>query len=211
MKTKPLSSTARPKERSVCSTSLPAEYARIGQEHQKALRERAARSVLGASVIRVFKKKTKFPMMRHLAEKVDLDGLKVIKNQKAYRKWFKRELDRLAHVIRKNNKRNKRINPGYKWGHASKVLCLYVRDVVLCSRYFKDADAKRIEEWLYVPVDGIVIKKLKSLDVKLPFKKIREIATTRNFYLVQEKILGEAARKADVPRVWFDDVWGSRP
>lgn len=150
-------------------------------------------------------------MMRHLADKVDLDGLKAIKSPKAYRKWFKRELDRLAPVIRKNNKQNKRINPGYKWGHASKVLCLYVRDVVLCSRYFADADAKRIEEWLYVPIDGIVMRDLKSLGERFPFEKIREIATARNFYLVQEKILGEAARKAGVPRVWFDDVWGSRP
>jgi len=211
MNTKPHSSTARPKERPVCSASLPAAYGRIGREHQNALRERAARSVLGASVIRVFNKKTKSPVMRHLADKVDLGGLKVIKSQKAYRKWFKRELDRLALVIKKNNKRNPRILPGLKWGHASKVLCLYVRDVVLCSRYFTDADATRIEKWLYVPIDGIVMKELKSLGGRLRFGKIREIATARDFYLVQEEILGEAAREAGVPRVFFDDVWVSRP
>jgi len=43
----------------------------------------------------------------------------------------------------------------------------------------------------------------------LPFKAIKEIDTTEKFYDVQE-LLGEAAAKVGVPRVWFDDNWGDR-
>ena len=42
---------------------------------------------------------------------------------------------------------------GYKWGHATKILTLYIREFVLNSRYFTDAQVQAILPWLYVPID----------------------------------------------------------
>jgi hypothetical protein len=51
--------------------------------------------------------------------------------------------------------------------------------------------------------------RLRKLGMKLAFDRIREIDTAERFFGVQQQ-LGEAARKVDVPRVWFDDNWGDR-
>jgi len=89
-------------------------------------------------------------------------------------RWFDIQLDRLARAIKPLNSRNHRIAPGEKWGHATKILTLFVRDLVLKSRYFHDKDAKRIPQFLHAPIDGIVIKRLRKLGVRLPFSKIKE-------------------------------------
>lgn len=39
---------------------------------------------------------------------------------------------------------------------------------------------------------------------------IKEIDSAEKFFGVQDS-LGEAAKKARVPRIWFDDIWGMRP
>jgi hypothetical protein len=77
------------------------------------------------------------------------------------------------------------------------------------SRYFTDADAARISPWLYSPIDRVVIDRLRKLHGLLPFRQIKGINTPEKFYLVQD-LLGQAAAKVGVPRVWFDDNWGDR-
>ena len=44
---------------------------------------------------------------------------------------------------------------------------------------------------------------------ELNFSQIKQIDSRKDFYSVQN-ILGEAAQKAGVPRIWFDDNWGDR-
>ncbi len=63
--------------------------------------------------------------------------------------------------------------------------------------------------WLYVPIDGINIRRLRHCGLSLDFAKIKEVDTPQKFYSVQE-LLGEAAKRAGVPRIWFDDNWGDR-
>jgi hypothetical protein len=79
------------------------------------------------------------------------------------------------------------------------------------SRYFTDADAARISPWLYSPIDRVVIDRLRKLHGPLPFRlqQIKDIDESEKFYLVQD-LLGQAAAKVGVPRVWFDDNWGDR-
>jgi len=187
---------------------LEKEFERINLNHHKALKATAARVVLGSSVIRVFKEGTKKKLMPVLV-RIRIDELFKVKNQKQFKLWFGKELNKVAVAVRKTNRSNDRIYPGYKWGHSTKILTLYIREMVLNSRYFNDSQVKRISNWLYTPIDSIAIKRLWKLDIKLPFNNIKEIRTSTMFYGIQDMLV-KAARKVNVPRVWFDDNWGDR-
>jgi hypothetical protein len=188
---------------------LEKEFLRIKSAHRKALKNTASRSVLGPSVMRVYARGTRNALMPVLAEEIDIDALTAIRHQEAFSRWFDTQLGRVARAIRPLNSRNDRIAPGAKWGHASKILTLFVRDLVLRSRYFTDKDARKISRFLHAPIDSIVIKRLRKLRVHLPFSRIKDIDSRKKFYDVQES-LASAARKAGIPRVWFDDNWGDR-
>ncbi len=186
---------------------LDAEFVRIHDCHRDAMRMRMARSVLGASVIRVFAPDTKAGLQKTLYA-VPIDDLLDV-GQLGFRQWYEEQLERVAVEIRIRNSDNSRLLPGLKWGHSSKVLYLYLVGLVEQSRYFSDKDCRKIAPWLYVPIDGVVIDRLRKLGVQLPFRKIREIDTSEKFYSVQDH-LHEAASKIDIPRIWFDDNWADR-
>lgn len=189
------------------SGALEAEFARVRREHRSALRMRFARANLGSSVIRVFAKGTK-PGLLQVLQSLPVDELPSL-NRQGFEAWFDAQLERVSKELRKLNAENVRLQPGLKWGHAAKVLALYVRDLVAHSRYFDDRIARRIEPWLYVPVDGIVIRRLRRLGIRFGFSEIRQINSRAKFLRVQE-CMGAAAAKAGVPRVWFDDNWADR-
>jgi hypothetical protein len=119
------------------------------------------------------------------------------------------DLSSLARVISKTNRGNNRVYPGYKWGHGTKILCLFLRDTVLHSRYFPDGKAERLRYYLYAPVDNIVIRKLRELVYAPPFRQIKGIDSSKKFYDLQDA-LGKASSQVGVPRIWFDDIWGER-
>lgn len=187
---------------------LVEEYRRIAQNHQDAILLRVARIILGPSVIRVFRSGTKEDLIPVLVA-MKVDELKHMRQETEFVEWFHQQLDQVALAIRKKNKDNPRVNPGYKWGHAAKILTLFIRDLVHCSCYLNSSTIKRVNPWLFNPVDGIVIKRLRHLDCRLPVRTIKEINSRRKFDTIQD-LLGLAARQAKVPRVWFDDIWGDR-
>jgi hypothetical protein len=187
---------------------LVEEFQRIKKQHREAQRSRCARTTLGPSVMRVYAKGTR-DALSELLPKLDVDVLTHIADQNQYNAWFDLHLKRIAQVIDKHNSRNMRIRPGLKWGHAAKVLALFVRDLVMYSRYFSDSEARRISFFLHAPIDSIVIARLRTLRVQPPFARLKEIDTRNKFYFVQTS-LEKAATKHKVPRVWFDDNWGDR-
>jgi len=188
--------------------NLVGEFQRIRDNHERALQKAAARAVLGSSVIRVFASGTKKHLLPVLAA-VPVDKLVELNDASEFKSWFEGQLEIVAQEIKQRNPNNSRIYPGYKWGHAAKVLNLYLWEVVLGSRYFTDSEMSRIRPWLYVPIDGLVIRRLRQMGLRLPFAKIKEIDSPEDFYFVQD-LLGEAAAQVGVPRIWFDDIWGDR-
>lgn len=188
--------------------ALDDEFRRIKAQHSEALRKTIARVVLGPSVMRVYAKGTRDALLPVLAD-LDVDGIAQFKNQEQFSEWFDEHVGRIAKIIDRHNPRNTRIRPGLKWGHATKIMALYARDLVLSSRYFSDGDAAKISAFLHVPVDSIVIGRLRQLGVRQSFTKIKEIDTRQKFYGVQEA-LASAALTHNIPRVWFDDNWGDR-
>jgi len=187
---------------------LEEEFERIARGHRDAHRARAARSVLGPSVVRVFAAGTK-PGLQARLEQIPVDDLKTIVDAEGFRVWYEKQLQSVAIEIRKRNATRARILPGIKWGHSGKVLSLFLRDLVEHCRYFTDAESGRIVPWLHVPVDSLVMKRLKRCGVALPVQQIKKIATAKQFYAIQD-CLEEAAQRAGIPRVWFDDNWAKR-
>jgi hypothetical protein len=188
---------------------LVQEFKRLKRGRELALRKRSGMSVLGASVIRVFKPKTKEHLVKLLCT-VPVKELASIKSEQKYRFWFEKQLSRVALCIKRTNAHNRRIYPGYKWGHARKVLNLYLRDIVHNSPYFHDSVVTRLGFWLYVPIDGILLRRLRELDCKTGLKAIKDIDTAEKYFRVQD-ILSRAAEKVGVPRILFDDNWMERP
>ena len=186
--------------------SLHHEFNRISRDHSSLVAQHASQVVLGASVMRVFVPQTKKDLLPFLPA-LPLLELEEINNQEGFEKWFTLQLNRLARRILLKNKDNPRVNPGYKWGHGTKILSLYLREVVLNSRYFNDRTTRKISPFLYVPIDSKIMDKMRKLGFKLPFNKIKDIHTKQQFMQIQQ-ILGDAAAKVQVPRIWFDYIWG---
>jgi hypothetical protein len=155
----------------------------------------------------VFRQNTKPGLLIVLAG-LPVDELAVV-NQTGFSEWYEQQLVTVSEELWVHNSENPRVQPGLKWGHATKVLSLFLRDLVLHTRYFPDKDADRIERWLYAPLDSIVMARLRFLGLTLQFRKLRQIDTAQKSYSVQEA-LRTAADSVEVPRVWFDDNWASR-
>ena len=193
---------------SIDNRKLVDEYKRIKKNHLEAERHFFARINLPSSVIRVFNEGTKRYIHDVLLE-LDIKSLGHIRNQSEFKSYFEEQLELLSHIIYKTNKNNNRIMPGYKWGHSTKILCLYLRDFVIHSRQFNESTSNCLSYLLYTPIDNIIMKKLRQVGYKVPFKSIKEIDTPSKFYDVQEALY-EASSIVRVPRVWFDDNWGQR-
>jgi hypothetical protein len=187
---------------------LVEEYRRISEHHWQAERNFFARVVLPSSVVRVFRAGTR-PKLLDALVTAEIDNLNSVTSQAQFKQFFESQLCRLARVISRTNAGNPRVYPGYKWGHGTKILCLFLRDTVLHSHYFSEDRANRLSRYLYAPIDNIVISRLKELGYETPFTSIREIDSPEKFYGVQDD-LRNAARSVGVPRVWFDDNWGQR-
>jgi len=79
---------------------------------------------------------------------------------------------------------------------------------VLSSRYFSDTDAAKVSAFLHVPIDGVVIRRLRSLASGSRSLRLKR-SIPEESYAVQEA-LAVAALDHKIPRVWFDDNWGDR-
>jgi hypothetical protein len=197
--------------------SLEEEFKRIKENHRKAIRTRVARVCFSGSTGRVFESRTSNKIEDRTSTKIkkvllniDIDHLLNIKSQEHFKRWFETNLDSVFNAIPEKTSHGNTISIGARrWGYATKILNLYLRDMFENCRYFTYEQAERVIKFLYVPFDRIVMGKLQDSGVPLPFSQINEIDTPEKFYSVQN-LLEEGAQKAGVPRVWFDDNWGDR-
>jgi len=183
---------------------LENEFRKIGKKHKEALKKREATVCFGASTIRVFKPNIKDEIKKVLY-KIDIGRLEDI-GKNDFHNWFEKNLKKVAKKIPHETSKKKKISDGSrKWGYAAKILNLYLRGIVLGNHYFTYKQVEKIEKLLYVPIDSKIIDAVKE-HINLDFNKIKDVNTSEKFYKVQNA-LGEAALKAGVPRIWFDDKW----
>lgn len=189
---------------------LEGEYRRIQESHRAGVKSTVVRMSLPGSIVRVFQKGTKVDLVRYLTS-IPVDELLKLRGEHEFRDWYQTQLDKVADAIAVRNPPggSSRIYPGMKWGHAAKVLAVYLHNLVAYSRYFSDAEAREIEPLLTCPVDGLVLARLRFVGERLPATSIRMIATQQDHWAIQDRLQTVAA-KVGVPRIWFDDNWGYR-
>lgn len=167
----------------------------------------SVRAVLVPSVTRVLKKGNRKRVERWLAA-LDLTQLLRITTEGGFRDWFYPTTEALSHVMalrRRRGESPKGRGPDPRWGHAAKVLCLLVREAVLFRRCFGPVLARRMEPWLYVPIDREVIDRVKACGITAP-DRIRRF-DRQTFSDLQDR-LAVAAKKVRARRIWFDDLRG---
>ena len=191
--------------------NLEEEFQRIKQNHRRAIIARVARICFSGSTGRVFPEKARATSrIKTVLQGINVDDLPTIDSQDAFKKWFEKQLGAVAAIIPDvTSKREKLTDGARRWGYGTKILSLYLRDIVEHCRYFTPDQAEKARKWLYAPIDGIVMKRMRECGVSLAFSKIMEIDSSNKFYDMQDR-LGEAAEAVGVPRVWFDDNWGDR-
>lgn len=190
------------------SDELVAQIKEYKRREKTAIVERQALSVLGSSVIRVFRKKSKEQIRDALLD-INVEQFARCKDQHSFDRLFLSALSRVDTAILVKNKRNSKVGKGHKWGHAGKITNLFLRGLVLHSRYFDDKTAERVARFLYVPVDRVVLDKLRKCKVKVAPKGIKDIDSQKEFFAIQ-KVIDQAAQKVNCPRILFDDAWSER-
>ena len=189
----------------VLPPELVVEFRRLETRHNSNLVvERTAFVALGPSLIRAFKKGTKRDVIPALL-KIDLNRFAKCKSREEFRPFFEDELKKVYHALALKPENIEKHGNGLKWGHATKILCIYLRDLVLYSRYFDEETAKRLESLLYNPIDRVVMDRLRDLGVDPGASGIKDIDTADKFWRLQ-RILDEAAKLANTIQIRFDDV-----
>lgn len=171
--------------------------------YKQAIKKRIAKIILGASVIRAFKKETKTGLLDCLI-KIDVDSLIPIQTATEYDKWHSRKITAVYNCLLKNNiGKFKDHLEGLKWGHATKVFNLYIGHLYFYSPYFQETKRKsKVNQFLHVPLDSKVFEALRQSDIEVP-KSIKTInvALYRNI----QQSLRLAAYKNGVDPLRFDD------
>lgn len=181
------------------------QFRQIKVRMEKTAVKRTALITLGPSLIRVFEKKTKKDLRKAL-ESVQIKKLRDIKNESDFKNFYVNNLNRIKKAVLKRNAKNKKLGNGLKWGHCTKVLSIFLREIVLRSRIFPDADVKRLEPFLYAPLDSKVLRRLRNCGLPKVPRRINELGTASQFWRLQESIK-KAASPADLFAVNLDDIW----
>lgn len=167
--------------------------------------KRTALVTLGASLIRVFEKKTKEDLLEVLGS-VPIADLRKINSESKFETFYKLQLNRIERAVLKRNAKNKKLGKGLKWGHCTKVLSIFLREIVLRSRIFPDTRVDQLKPFLYAPLDSKVLRRLRKCGLAKVPHKINKLKTARQFWELQESIR-KAAKEAGTFAIYLDDVW----
>ncbi|MBN2315273.1 MAG: hypothetical protein JXM79_15190 [Sedimentisphaerales bacterium] len=194
--------------------TLEETFHHIDDNHKDAIIKHVAKVCFTGSTGRVFPKaknksqKSANEKIKEALTNIAVDELLRIKSQKKFEEWFEEKLENVTKKIprkmsqqdKKTGKHIKINDDARKWGYGAKILCLFLREIVLHCRYFTPEEAVKVRRWLYCPIDSKIIKRMK---------KCNDVPKDR-FDTVQ-KLLGDtkAVKKEGIPRIWFDYVWSS--
>ena len=97
---------------------------------------------------------------------------------------------------------------GLRYGHATKILNIYIGLLVFYSTYFDPKQVNTVKHFFHVPLDSKVFKDLRRCSVKNVPKTIKDIDET-SYYRLQ-KLIREAALKQNLPPFYLDEYsWTS--
>ena len=185
--------------------SLEAIYGELNNPlfYKRAVKKRIAKIILGSSVIRAFEKDSK-PLLLNCLINLEVDTLATIKTESEYDKWHSRKITSIYNCLLKTNKRKFKKNlVGLKWGHATKVLNLYVGHLYYYSPYYGKLKRKfKAHLFFHIPLDSKVFAALKKCNVDVP-KNIKTINVV--IYKEIQNTLRKVAQKKRVDPLRFDE------
>lgn len=184
-------------------TALEHKLKQQARQEQASIVTRKVRTCVGASTWRALANNTKLDVTPIL-QTVDLNRFRACNTETEYRRFFCDELSRVDRAVRRKNSKVQ----GRKWGYSAKILCLFLRGMVLHTRYFDDKNMARLKRFLYVPVDRIVLKEIRKMGLN-PGSRAIKTMTKDTFWSIQKWLI-EAASNVKVSPVIFDDVWSDR-
>ncbi len=183
--------------------ALEKQLRKQGRAERKSIVVRQAKTCIGPSTWRTLAAETNDDVAPALKQ-IDLKKLVACRKPAEFRKFFCEELKRVDRALARKNKTVK----GRKWGYGTKILSLFLRGMVLHTRYFDYKVVERLTPLLYVPVDRIVLNNLRKAELDTRCRAIKDMSQ-ETFWQIQEW-LAEAASNVGVPSIIFDDVWSNQ-
>ncbi|MGA2150769.1 MAG: hypothetical protein ABSG44_09825 [Thermodesulfobacteriota bacterium] len=187
------------------SKNLVELFGEVKNQQKYAAIRRTGLVTLDASLIRVFEEKTKDDILSVLVS-VPIEDLRKISNESEFKTFYKQQLDRIENAVLRKNARNEKLGKGLKWGHCTKILSIFVREIVLRSRICSNKEVKRLVPLLYVPLDSKVLGKLRGCGLSEVPNRIKDLSTAKQFWNLQE-LVRKAAKQAGTSAIYLDDVW----
>ena len=97
---------------------------------------------------------------------------------------------------------------GLRYGHATKILNIYVGLLVFYSPYFDPKKVKTVKHFLHVPLDSKVFKDLRRCTIKPVPKTIKDI--DESSYNRLQEVIRKAALEKKLPPFYLDEYsWTS--
>ncbi len=171
--------------------------------HKGLIKKRIIKIILGSSVIRALPAGTK-PILMPCLESLPVYELLKTNSQKAFNIWHKKQVAKVKKCLIRCNKESKRFDKDEQlFGHAAKILNLFLSHLVLYSAYFSQHVIIKTKYFLHVPLDRNVFSAIgvdESLKAPTSIKSLK----SKTYYLIQDAIR-ESAAKSDLPAIYFDE------
>ena len=103
---------------------------------------RIIKIILGSSVIRAFSKGTKPLLMKGL-KAIPINEIDQLTTQTEFDSWHKSQVGKIQTILVRGDKETARFGNGELYGHAAKVVNLYIGHLLLFSQYFKKVTINR--------------------------------------------------------------------
>jgi hypothetical protein len=167
------------------------------------IKKRIIKIILGSSVIRALPPKSK-PSLMTCLDSIALKQLHEVNSQETFDIWHKKQVSKVEACLVKCNAKSQRFEKDEQlFGHAIKVLNLFMGHLVLNSEYFSQEVKARTKYLLHVPLDSKVFSALKN-EPGLNVPKYIKSLTPGTYQAIQKKIR-EFATKANLPSIYLDD------
>ncbi len=163
---------------------------------------RIIKIILGSSVIRAFSKGTKPLLMKGL-KAIPINEIDQLTTQTEFDSWHKSQVGKIQTILVRGDKETARFGNGELYGHAAKVVNLYIGHLLLFSQYFKKVTINRVKHFLHVPLDRKVFIALKGEKSIIVPKSIKELIP--GTYDSIQNAIRKHALNAGLPAIYFDE------
>jgi hypothetical protein len=174
------------------------------QQHLDALVRRRIKFVVEkGAMARLFRAGKHQALQEELFQKLKPSQLASIRTRVDYDSWFVRtiESDNWKRFSRNGLAKD-------RWAYFAKLVNIIVYEIVSNRELFDETAWKRLQPFLHIPVDTIVLRHLCGMERTFPNVK-RLKGMSKETYLELQSATRRLARKYKVPPIWFEAAWSA--